>query len=139
MPPWRSTGQSQLRNFIDDFNPAGHCAIAPYCVQRRAEALPGDWSVRSFEGMTLQTFLIWIVIGLVAGWLASAVVGGGFGLIGDIVVGVVGAFVGGFIFRALHIHAPFAGLAGTIFVAFIGAVVLLLVLRLIRAASLRRP
>jgi len=89
--------------------------------------------------MTLQTFLVWIVIGLVAGWLASAVVGGGFGLIGDIVVGVVGAFLGGLIFRGLHVHAPFAGLPGTIFVAFIGAIVLLLILRLIRAASIRGP
>jgi len=88
--------------------------------------------------MGLETILLWIVIGLIAGWLASAVVGGGFGLIGDIVVGVVGAFVGGFVFRALHISSPFGGLAGTIFVAFIGAVVLLLLLRLIRSASTRR-
>ena len=89
--------------------------------------------------MSLETFLIWIVIGLVAGWLASAVVGGGYGVIGDIVVGVVGAFLGGFLFRALHIHAPFGGLAGTIFVAFIGAIVLLVILRLIRSATLRAP
>ncbi len=88
--------------------------------------------------MGLETILLWIVIGLIAGWLASAVVGGGFGLIGDIVVGVVGAFVGGFVFRALHISSPFGGIAGTIFVAFIGAVVLLLLLRLIRSASVRR-
>ena len=88
--------------------------------------------------MGLETILLWIVIGLIAGWLASAVVGGGFGLIGDIVVGVVGALVGGFVFRALHISSPFGGLAGTIFVAFIGAVVLLLLLRLIRSASTRR-
>jgi uncharacterized membrane protein YeaQ/YmgE (transglycosylase-associated protein family) len=88
--------------------------------------------------MSLETFLIWIVIGLIAGWLASAVVGGGYGIIGDIVVGVVGAFVGGFVFRALHIGVPFRGLAGTIFVAFIGAVVLLLLLRLIRSVSARR-
>ncbi len=88
--------------------------------------------------MGLETILLWIVIGLIAGWLASAVVGGGFGLIGDIVVGVVGAFVGGFVFRALHISTPFGGIAGTIFVAFIGAVVLLLLLRLIRSASTRR-
>jgi uncharacterized membrane protein YeaQ/YmgE (transglycosylase-associated protein family) len=88
--------------------------------------------------MGLETLLLWIVIGLIAGWLASAVVGGGYGLIGDIVVGVVGAFVGGFVFRALHISSPFGGLAGTIFVAFIGAVVLLLLLRLIRSASTRR-
>jgi uncharacterized membrane protein YeaQ/YmgE (transglycosylase-associated protein family) len=89
--------------------------------------------------MSLETFLIWIVIGLVAGWLASAVVGGGYGVIGDIVVGVVGAFLGGIIFRALHIHAPFGGIAGTIFVAFIGAIVLLVVLRLIRSVTARAP
>jgi uncharacterized membrane protein YeaQ/YmgE (transglycosylase-associated protein family) len=84
--------------------------------------------------MSLETFLLWLVVGLIAGWLASVVVGGGFGLIGDIVVGIVGAFLGGFIFRALGIGTPFSGLAGSIFVAFIGAVVLLLILRLFRRA-----
>jgi uncharacterized membrane protein YeaQ/YmgE (transglycosylase-associated protein family) len=87
--------------------------------------------------MSFETLLLWIVVGLVAGWLASAVVGGGYGVIGDIVVGVVGSFVGGFIFQALHIHRPFGGLAGTIFVAFVGAIALLVVLRLIRAAGPR--
>jgi uncharacterized membrane protein YeaQ/YmgE (transglycosylase-associated protein family) len=86
--------------------------------------------------MTLETILIWCVIGLIAGWLASAVVGGGYGLLGDIIIGVVGAFLGGIVFRALHIGSPFGGLAGTIFVAFIGAVLLLLVLRLIRRTAL---
>jgi uncharacterized membrane protein YeaQ/YmgE (transglycosylase-associated protein family) len=85
--------------------------------------------------MSLETFLLWVVIGAVAGWLASAVVGGGFGLIGDIIVGVVGAFVGGFVFRALGVGSPFGGLAGSIFVAFIGAVILLVCLRLIRRAT----
>ena len=87
--------------------------------------------------MTLETILIWAVIGLIAGWLASAVVGGGYGLLGDIVIGIVGAFLGGLIFRALHVAAPFHGLAGTIFVAFIGAIALLLVLRLVRRTSAR--
>lgn len=77
-------------------------------------------------------FLTWLIVGLVAGVLASLVMGGGFGLIGDIVIGIVGAFLGGWIFRALGVHSPMAGLAGTIFVAFIGAVVLLFLLRLIR-------
>ncbi|HUS65174.1 MAG TPA: GlsB/YeaQ/YmgE family stress response membrane protein [Kofleriaceae bacterium] len=82
--------------------------------------------------MTIETILVWIVVGLVAGVLAALVVGSGYGLIVNIVVGIVGAFIGGAIFRALDIGTPFAGLAGTIFVAFIGACVLLLVLRLIR-------
>ena len=85
--------------------------------------------------MGIETILLWVVIGLIAGWLASAVVGGGYGVIGDIVVGVVGAFVGGFVFRALGLGTPFGGLAGTIFVAFIGAIVLLLLLRLIHRGA----
>jgi uncharacterized membrane protein YeaQ/YmgE (transglycosylase-associated protein family) len=89
--------------------------------------------------MSVETFLLWVAIGLIAGWLASAVVGGGFGVIGDIVVGIVGAFLGGFIFRSLNIGTPFHGLAATIFVAFVGAIVLLLILRLIRRASARYP
>jgi uncharacterized membrane protein YeaQ/YmgE (transglycosylase-associated protein family) len=82
--------------------------------------------------MTLETILLWAFVGLIAGWLASAVVGSGYGLVGDIVVGVVGAFLGGFIFRELHVTAPFAGIPGTIFVAFVGAVVLLVTLRIAR-------
>ncbi len=87
--------------------------------------------------MSVETFLLWLVIGLIAGWLASAVVGGGYGVVGDIVVGVVGAFLGGFIVRATGAAAPFGGLAGTIFIAFIGAVVLLLLLRLVNRARFR--
>jgi uncharacterized membrane protein YeaQ/YmgE (transglycosylase-associated protein family) len=74
-----------------------------------------------------------IVVGLVAGLLASLVVGGvGYGLLGDIVIGIVGAFLGSWLFGTLGIRVPFGGLGGTIFVAFIGAVVLLLLIRVIR-------
>lgn len=78
--------------------------------------------------------LTWLIVGLVAGVLASLVVGGGFGILGDIVVGIIGAFVGGWLFRQMGWSSPFGGLVGTIFVAFIGAIVLLLILRLIRRA-----
>ena len=78
--------------------------------------------------------LTWIIVGLIAGVLASFVMGGGFGIIGDIIIGIVGAFIGGWLFSRLGVGTPFAGLAGTIFVAFIGAVVLLFILRLIRRA-----
>ncbi len=88
--------------------------------------------------MTLETIIVWAIIGLIAGWLASAVVGGGYGLLGDIIVGIVGAFIGGFIFRALGVTAPGTGMVGTIIVAFIGAVVLLLVLRAFRDTTVRR-
>ena len=76
--------------------------------------------------------LTWLIVGLVAGVLASFVAGGGFGLIGDIIIGIIGAFIGGWIFRSLGVSSPFGGLAGTIFVAFIGAGVLLFLLRLVR-------
>jgi len=80
--------------------------------------------------------LTWLIVGLVAGVLASYVMGGtGFGLAGDIIIGIVGAFVGGWIFSVLGASSPIGGLAGTIFIAFIGAVFLLFVLRLIRSAT----
>jgi uncharacterized membrane protein YeaQ/YmgE (transglycosylase-associated protein family) len=83
--------------------------------------------------------IILLLVGLVAGVLASKVVrGSGFGLLGDIVLGIIGAFVGGWAFRHFGWHAPFAGMAGAIAVAFIGAVVVLLVVRVIMSASRRR-
>ena len=81
--------------------------------------------------------LTWCIVGLVAGVLASFVMGEGFGIIGDIIIGIVGAFIGGWVFRTLGVSSPFSGLAGTIFVAFIGAVVLLFLLRLIRRGTRR--
>ncbi|HKW47967.1 MAG TPA: GlsB/YeaQ/YmgE family stress response membrane protein [Gemmatimonadaceae bacterium] len=81
--------------------------------------------------------LTWIIVGLVAGVLASLVVGGGYGLIGDILIGICGAFVGGWLFRTLNVTSPFGGLGGVIFVAFIGAVLLLFILRLVRGARYR--
>jgi uncharacterized membrane protein YeaQ/YmgE (transglycosylase-associated protein family) len=75
--------------------------------------------------------LTWILVGLCAGVLASLIAGGGYGIIADIVIGIAGAFIGGWIFHAAGWTAPFAGLAGTIFVAFIGALILIVVLRLL--------
>lgn len=82
--------------------------------------------------------LTWIIVGLVAGVLASLVVGSAGGLVVDIVVGIVGAFIGGILFREAGWAAPVHGLAGTIFIAFIGAVILLVIIRLVRGASSRR-
>jgi len=87
--------------------------------------------------MSIETILIWMAIGLVAGWLASLVVGGGYGVVGDIVLGIVGAFLGGLMFRTLHLRTPFTGVASTIFVAFVGAVALLLLMRLVSRLSSR--
>jgi uncharacterized membrane protein YeaQ/YmgE (transglycosylase-associated protein family) len=78
--------------------------------------------------------LIWILlVGLVAGWLAGKLTkGSGFGVVGDIVMGVIGAFIGGFLFRQIGISA--GGTLGSIVVATIGAVVLVLVVRTIKKA-----
>jgi uncharacterized membrane protein YeaQ/YmgE (transglycosylase-associated protein family) len=89
--------------------------------------------------MTLEIAIIWLLVGLVSGWLASQVVrGGGSGVMTDIVVGIAGAFIGGMIFRAERWHAPFGGYAGLIFVAFCGAALLLLVMKVLMNARRRR-
>ena len=79
-------------------------------------------------------FVWFIVVGLIAGWLAGILVkGGGFGVIGDIVVGVLGALLGGFLFSSLGASAG-GGLIGSIIVATIGAVILLFLVRMIKRA-----
>ncbi|WP_338667975.1 GlsB/YeaQ/YmgE family stress response membrane protein [Pseudodesulfovibrio methanolicus] len=77
--------------------------------------------------------LFWFVlIGLVAGWLAGMLMKGGFGLIGDIVVGILGAVIGGYVFGLLGINS--GGLLGAIVTATVGAVILIFILRLFRRA-----
>ena len=78
--------------------------------------------------------LLWfLIIGVVAGWLAGQLMrGGGYGLIGDLVIGVIGAFLGGWLLGALGIVA--GGLIGSLVTATIGAVVLLFLIRLIKRA-----
>ncbi|GLQ20709.1 GlsB/YeaQ/YmgE family stress response membrane protein [Algimonas porphyrae] len=84
--------------------------------------------------MTLEAILIWILIGAVAGWLAGVVMKSGrpYGLIGDIIIGIVGAFIGGWLLGMLGV--AFGGILGTIVTAFIGAVVLIFLIRLIKKA-----
>jgi uncharacterized membrane protein YeaQ/YmgE (transglycosylase-associated protein family) len=78
----------------------------------------------------------WLVVGLAAGALASVIMGEyGFGLLGDLVLGVIGAFVGSWAFHELGWSAPFPGLAGIIAVALVGAVIVLFAVRLIRSAA----
>ena len=69
---------------------------------------------------------------MIAGWLAGTLVkGGGFGVIGDIVVGILGALLGGWLFRQLGVSSG-GGLLGSILVATVGAIVLIVILRLIK-------
>jgi len=75
--------------------------------------------------------LLLMFIGLVAGWLAGVLVkGGGFGVLGDIVVGILGAVIGGYLFGVVGVGG--SGLLGQILVATVGAILLIFVLRLIR-------
>ncbi len=73
--------------------------------------------------------IVWfLLIGLLAGWLAGQIMkGGGFGLVGDLIVGCIGALLGGFLFRMLGIAST--GLLGELIVATLGAIVLLFLLR----------
>ena len=84
-----------------------------------------------------NTIIMWLIVGLIAGVLASLVVGWGYGLFGDILIGIVGAFIGGWVFGEMHWHSPFTGLAGSCFVAFVGAAILLAVLRLLHGGFSR--
>ena len=78
-----------------------------------------------------QSLVVILVVGIVAGWLAGRVMaGGGFGLIGDLIVGLIGAFIGDWLLPQLGIHLG-VGIVALILNAFIGAVVLLLILRLV--------
>ena len=82
--------------------------------------------------MTIETLVLWIVVGGIAGLLADAVVRKPrVGVVGAIVVGILGAFIGGWLFSVLHIRIG-TGLLSDIITAFVGAVVLLLVLRVLR-------
>jgi uncharacterized membrane protein YeaQ/YmgE (transglycosylase-associated protein family) len=79
-------------------------------------------------------FLVWIVVGLIAGWLAGQVMkGGGYGVVVDIILGLVGGILGGWIFGLLGIW-PGSGLIGSIIVAFVGAVILVGITRLLKRA-----
>lgn len=82
--------------------------------------------------MELQSLLIFLAIGAAAGWLAGLLMrGGGFGLLGNIVVGVIGAVFGGWLFGVLSIAAG-AGLVGSLVTAVVGAAVLLFIVGLIK-------
>jgi uncharacterized membrane protein YeaQ/YmgE (transglycosylase-associated protein family) len=78
--------------------------------------------------------IYWLVVGLIAGWLAGLVMkGGGYGIIVDILLGIVGGWLGGWLFGRLGIW-PAGGMIGSIIVAFIGAVILVWITRLLKKA-----
>ena len=91
-------------------------------------------------GLTLDPggLLAWLVVGLIAGFLASTLMrGGGYGIVGDIIVGIVGAFIGGLIATALGISGS-TGFVGSIIIALIGAIILIAILRAVSGGYGRR-
>ena len=87
--------------------------------------------------ISLTTVIWWVVVGLIAGFLASLVMrGGGYGIVGDIVVGLVGALIGGFLASLVGLGA--SGFIGTIIVAFIGACILIAILHAVSGTTRRR-
>jgi uncharacterized membrane protein YeaQ/YmgE (transglycosylase-associated protein family) len=83
--------------------------------------------------MSLTNLIWFLLIGLIAGWLAGRVMrGGGYGVVGDMIVGVIGALIGGWLFGVLGIGV--GGLIGSIITAFVGALIFIALLRVIRRA-----
>jgi uncharacterized membrane protein YeaQ/YmgE (transglycosylase-associated protein family) len=83
-----------------------------------------------------ESLIIILIVGLIAGWLAGKIVrGAGFGLIGDIVIGIIGAFIASWLFPKLGIHIAATTLVREILFATIGAVILLLIVRLVRGGG----
>jgi uncharacterized membrane protein YeaQ/YmgE (transglycosylase-associated protein family) len=101
--------------------------------------------VITFNGQPIHfdfdTILIWVLVGLVAGFLASHLaLGRGLGLFGDVIVGIIGAFIGGFLAAVFHFGIVVVGypILTQMIIAFIGAAILLLVVRLFTGGASRR-
>ena len=79
----------------------------------------------------MGSLIVFLLVGIIAGWLAGRIMrGGGFGLVGNMVIGVVGAFLGGLLFRAVGVYAY--GILGEAIVATVGAIVLLYLIRIFK-------
>src|SRR6185295_2444463 len=110
------------------------------CLSRRCESQshpPDPTSATRARGKkeaTRMGLIYWIVVGLIAGWLAGQVMkGGGYGVLMDIILGMVGGIVGGWVFGMLGIW-PGGGIIGSIIVAFVGAVILVWITRALKSA-----
>jgi len=85
-------------------------------------------------GVTVESLLVFLIVGAVAGWLAGVIVKGhGFGLVGNIIVGIVGAFIAGWLLPSLGLGLT--GIVGSIIYALIGAVILLVIIGFIKRAT----
>ena len=84
--------------------------------------------------MGIDSIIVWLIVGAIAGWLAGLIVkGGGFGLLGNIVIGIIGAVVAGWLLPTLGVHLG-TGIIGAIIDSVIGGVVVLVIISLIKRA-----
>ena len=84
--------------------------------------------------MGIESIIVWLIVGAIAGWLAGVIVTGyGFGRVGNIVVGIVGAVVAGWLLPRLGLGLP-AGIVGSVIYAALGAIILLVIIGLVRRA-----
>src|SRR5271166_3044477 len=82
-----------------------------------------------------ESLLIILVVGLIAGWLAGQILrGAGFGIVGDLIIGILGAFIGNWLLPKLGVHLG-SGIVEAIINATVGAVILLLIIRLVRGGG----
>jgi uncharacterized membrane protein YeaQ/YmgE (transglycosylase-associated protein family) len=112
-----------------------HCRLTGASVYSRlAGGSGGNFRLQAAARRTGMGFLAWIVVGLIAGWLAGQVMkGGGYGILVDIILGILGGILGGWVFGLLGIW-PGGGMIGSIIVAFVGAVILVGITRLLKTA-----
>jgi uncharacterized membrane protein YeaQ/YmgE (transglycosylase-associated protein family) len=111
--------------------------VHAFCTDGKKRRIAVTIALLVLADTGLAMLVWWLVVGLVAGFLAGLVMrGSGFGVVGDIVAGIVGAIIGGWLFGLLGIHAG-GGLIGTIIVAFVGACLLIGILRLLTRGSAR--
>jgi uncharacterized membrane protein YeaQ/YmgE (transglycosylase-associated protein family) len=102
-------------------------------VFNRSVRLSLSGTILNHPGDFAMNIIFWLIIGALAGWIAGQLMrGGGFGLIGNIIVGIIGAVVGGWVFGLLGLSAD--GTIGSLVTATVGAVVLLFVVGLIKRA-----
>ena len=95
--------------------------------------MPGSTAVIGGIPMALESLIVLIIIGAIAGWLDGQIMkGGGFGLIGDIIVGIVGAFIGGWLWSVLGLPGIGPWWLTAIISATIGACILLFIIRLVK-------
>lgn len=81
-----------------------------------------------------NSIIVILIIGLIAGWLAGKIMGGGFGVIGDIIIGIIGAFIGTWLWGELHLPVIGGFWISAIIISTVGACILLFIIRLVKRA-----